>query len=149
MKSRLLFTPFFTITLLFLSFSAYSADAPSEKTPLNALKGEALHIKLVEVAYQYDSYNKRCRGLSISREVDEVNRLFLRKYGITINNFIKLNIDRDTRGYQQSIQRDFYNTLYEMGGCEATKETDFLDTMRNKFRLLIDNTQTSPWFPRT
>ena len=149
MKSHLLLMPLFTFALFFLPFSAQSADSTPEITPLNQLKGEALHLKLVEIAYQYDAFNKRCRGMSISREVDEVNRLFLRKYGLTINNFIKHNIDRDTRGYQRAVQNRFYNTLFEMGGCEGTRETDFLDTLRDNFRMLIENTQKSPWFPKT
>lgn len=138
-------------TTFFASFSAYSQDTANQQAtpPLDTLTGEALHLKLVEIAYQYDSYNTRCRGLSISREVDDVNRLFLRKYGITINNFIKLNIDRDVRGYQNSVKQEFHKGLYELGGCEATKDTDFLNILRDNYRMLFRKAQNSPWFPRT
>lgn len=140
---------------LFTSFSAHSQDTTKqdntnqEAPALDKLTGEALHLKLVEIAYQYDSYNTRCRGLSISREVNDVNRLFLRKYGITINNFIKLNIDRDVRGYQSSVKQNFYNTLYELGGCDGAKDTEFLNKLRDNYRMLLENARTSPWFPRT
>lgn len=142
-------------TTLFTSLAAHGQETAdkntsNQETPaLDQLTGAALHVKLVETAYQYDAFNKRCRGVSVSKEVNEVNRLFLRKYGITINNFIKLNIDRDVRGYQDSVTQEFYNTLYELGGCEETKDTDFVKTFRDDFRVLLDNVQLSPWFPRT
>ena len=116
---------------------------------IDKLTGKALHLKLVEVAYRYDYYNKRCRGISISREVNEVNRLFLRKYGITINNFIKLNIDRDTRGYQNGVKQKLYQNIFEMGGCQSDQNDPFLDQMQRDYRTLLENAQTSPWFPRT
>jgi len=154
MKLRLLLTPLFAFVLMLVNPAlVYSETTPqtNETNPvqIDKLTGKELHLKLVEVAYRYDFYNKRCRGISISREVNEVNRLFLRKYGITINNFIKLNIDRDARGYQDTVKQSLYQSIFEMGGCESDQNDPFLKQMQSDYRILLENAQTSPWFPRT
>ncbi|MBN2864831.1 MAG: hypothetical protein JXK16_02375 [Thiotrichales bacterium] len=130
-----------------LSASSNEENAPT--LPIEQLTGEALHVKLVEVTYQYDYLNKRCRGVSLSTMVQELNRLFLRKYGITVNNFVKLNIDRDTRGYKESVNQAFSEKLFELGGCPGASESNLVDTLKEQYRVLFENAQTSPWFPRT
>jgi len=144
MKAAQLLTHTFILSLLLsLSFSV-KAEATSD---ISQLTGEALHIQLVETAYQYDFYNKRCRGVSVSKEINEVNRLFLKKYGLTVNNFIKEHINRNTRAYQNQVKQQLYKTLFELGGCAEAKQKGLVSRFQQDFRLLLEKAEKSPWFP--
>lgn len=137
---------------LILVFSAllatYSqAVLSDEQQAPQKLEGEALHIKLVETALKYDFYNKRCRGISVAGESYQVERLFLQKYGMTINNFIKQYIDRDTRGYKESLKKDLYKQLFEMGGCDLAKDKGLLKQFQQNLKTLYNQAELSPWFP--
>lgn len=144
MKAPLLFTQTFILSLLIaLSLSAKAETLMDS----NELNGEALHIKLVETALKYDFYNKRCRGVSVSKEVNEVNRLFLKKYGLTVNNFIKEHINHNTRAYQDQIKKQLYKDLFEQGGCVEAKQKGLVNDFQQSFRLLLEKVEKSPWFP--
>ncbi|MEA3405739.1 MAG: hypothetical protein U9R28_08375 [Pseudomonadota bacterium] len=144
MKSPLLFTHTLLLSLfLLLSFSAKAQDS----IDITELTGEALHIQLVETALKYDFYNKRCRGVSVSKEVNQVNRLFLKKYGLTVNNFIKEHINRNTRAYQDQVKQQLYKELFELGGCVEAKQKGLVSNFQQTFRHLLEKAETSPWFP--
>lgn len=112
-----------------------------------SLQGRELHIKLIETALRYDSYNKRCRGISVSKEVNLVNRLFLRKYGMTVHNFIKQQMQTDPRDYQETVKQTLYKELAEMGGCEGSKEQGMITQFQNDFRVLFERAENANWFP--
>jgi len=144
MKAAQLLTHTFILSLLLsLSFSV-KAESSSD---ISQLSGEALHIQLVETALKYDFYNKRCRGVSVSKEINEVNRLFLKKYGLTVNNFIKEHINRNTRAYQNQVKQQLYKELAELGGCVEAKQKGLVSRFQQTFRLLLDKSEKSPWFP--
>lgn len=123
--------------------TSYAAD-PAE---LEALHGRELHIKLIETALRYDYYNKRCRGISVSKEVNLVNRLFLRKYGMTVHNFIKQQMQTDPRDYQETVKQALYKELAEMGGCEGSKEQGMIAHFQDVFRVLFERAENANWFP--
>ncbi|WP_373018773.1 hypothetical protein [Thiomicrorhabdus sp.] len=144
-KSKRLLILVFSALLAAYSQSVLSIDKAS--ATLEALSGEALHVKLVETAIQYDFYNKRCRGVSVSGESYRVERLLLQKYGLTTNNFIKQYIDRDTRGYKEKLKQALYQRLSQMGGCEPAKDKGLLKEFQQNLQTLYDKAETSPWFP--
>ncbi|MBD3776929.1 MAG: hypothetical protein IE920_07320 [Thiotrichales bacterium] len=138
-------------TLLLLLFSLLGATnalaAEQSTAELSELNDQALHIKLVETALRYDFYNKRCRGISVSKEVNEVNRLFLKKYGLTVHNFIKQQMQTDPRDYQEQLKQALYAELAKMGGCDASKEQGMIARFQADFRLLLKRAENSNWFP--
>ncbi|MDG6777815.1 hypothetical protein QCB44_03740 [Thiomicrorhabdus sp. zzn3] len=119
----------------------------SAKASLTQLHGEALHIELVNTALQYDLYNKRCRGISVSKEVNQVNRLFLQKYGLTVNNFVKQHINRNPRTHQEQLKQSLYQKLNELGGCNLAKDKGLLENFQERFQFLYDQADKSTWFP--
>ncbi|MDG6773166.1 hypothetical protein QCB45_02395 [Thiomicrorhabdus sp. ZW0627] len=143
--SKRFLTLLFSTLLLAYSQTVFSTE--EQAVSIDELNGQALHEKLVETALKYDFYNKRCRGISVSGESYQVERMFLKKYGLTINNFIKQYIDRDTRGYKEKLKKDIYLQLSQMGGCEKAKEKGLLKAFQENLQSLFDKAETSQWFP--
>ncbi|MDG4812492.1 hypothetical protein P8629_05680 [Hydrogenovibrio sp. 3SP14C1] len=112
-----------------------------------ALKGEALHVMLVKTALKYDYFNQRCRGVSASQKEAKVNRLFIEKYNLTINNFIKQFLTRDPRETEAALKKELYAEIYQFGGCQQAREKGLEDSLKKGFRELYQKTESSPWFP--
>jgi hypothetical protein len=149
-----LFPPYLIMLAMTFWSVSHAPLAHSESTSFEPalesfkkLQGEALHNQLVETAMRYDFYNKRCRGVSVSAEMEQVNRLFLRKFGMTLNNFIKQHIDRNPRNYQETVKQQLYQQIFELGGCEQAKTKGLVSRFQQEFRLLYEEAERSPWFP--
>lgn len=144
--------PLGLLLLMALPLSVYAQtevtlEPLSPKTTLTQLSGEALHIELINTALQYDLYNKRCRGITVSKEVNQVNRLFLQKYGLTVNNFVKQHIDRNPRNHQEQLKQSLYQKLDELGGCNLAKDKGLLENFQERFQFLYEQADKSTWFP--
>ncbi len=129
------------VTFFFI-FSSPSSAKEQESTP--ELK---THIDLIEVALLTDAYNKRCRGMSISKSFNQVNRLYVTKYSLTANNFIKTYIDRNVKALKIERQHRFNKMLNILGGCQAAKSKDSIKRLKKHFRSLYDTAEKSPWYP--
>ena len=120
---------------------------PASAEPAQELKGEALHVALVKTALKYDYFNQRCRGVSASQNEANVNRLFIEKYNLTINNFIKQFLTRDPRETETVLKKELYAEIYELGGCQQARKKGLEDHLKTDFRELYQKTESSPWFP--
>lgn len=106
-----------------------------------------LHIELVELALETDAYNKRCRGMSIAKALNQVNRLYVTKYSLTAHNFIKEYIDKDVRGVKSDRQHRFNEKLHDLGGCHGTNTRDALKALRKQFQTSYEQAEKSAWYP--
>lgn len=120
---------------------------PVSAASIEELKGEALHVALVKTALKYDYFNQRCRGVSASQKEAKVNRLFIEKYNLTINNFIKQFLTRDPRETEGALKKELYAEIYQLGGCQQAREKGLEDSLKKGFRELYQKTESSPWFP--
>ncbi len=135
-------TSFFV--LIFWVFSPPSFAEPISKTEDQALQN---HIDLIEVALLTDSYNARCRGISIAKALNSVNRLYVTKYSLTANNFIKTYIDPDVKTLKIERKHRFNKMLNVLGGCQAAKSKDSIKRLKKHFKSLYETAEKSPWYP--
>ncbi|VAW45770.1 hypothetical protein MNBD_GAMMA03-432 [hydrothermal vent metagenome] len=105
------------------------------------------HIDLIEVALLTDAYNKRCRGISVSKSLNQVNRLYVTKYSLTANNFIKTYIDTNVKELKLERQHRFNKMLNVLGGCQAVKSKGSIKLLKKHFRTQYETAEKSPWYP--
>ncbi len=105
------------------------------------------HIDLIEIALLTDAYNKRCRGISVSKSLNQVNRLYVTKYSLTANNFIKTYLDPDVKALKLERQHRFNKLLNELGGCQAVKKNGSIKLLKKHFRTQYETAENSPWYP--
>lgn len=129
------------LVLFFISIS-WTAQADSEP-----LQGQALHTKLVETALQYDTFNQRCRGVSAAKNKAAVNRLFIRKYRLTFNNYIKVYLTPDPRETENRVKDATIRKIAEQGGCQQARQKGFEKQLKKTYRRLYEAVEPSPWFP--
>lgn len=127
-------------------FGAFALSTASAETEPE-LKGEALHIALVETALKYDFFNQRCRGVSASQNEAKVNRLFIEKYNLTVNNFIKRFLTDDPRDTESAMKKSLYAEIYKLGGCQEARRKGLESELKKDFRRLYEQVESSPWFP--
>lgn len=106
-----------------------------------------LHSELVLTALQLDFYNNRCRGISVSKNFNTVNRLYITKYSLTANNFIKHYINNDVRKEKVSQETAFKKTLNSLGGCAKAKEQGWIKEIHDEFKTRLQQAEKSTWFP--
>ncbi len=112
------------------------------------LVGEALHSKLVKEAIQYDVFNQRCRGVSARKNQAKVNRLFIRKYSLSFNNYIKAYLSQDPRQATERIRQAMLTKLLEVGGCQSAARSQLHKEFKRDFRRLYQKSENSLWFPK-
>jgi|ACQI01.1.fsa_nt_gi hypothetical protein len=119
----------------------------NKSSDLGELTGEELHSKLVVTTIGYDAFNNRCRGVSVSVKEAKVNRLFIRKYSVTFNNYIKVYMSRDPRVAKAEIKQDIVNVIAEKGGCQEARKAGMRKDFKQDFRTLFRAVEASPWIP--
>jgi len=138
------------ITLLCFSvmFTLLSSAQASE-TLVKTDAALQLHIDLIEVALKTDSYNKRCRGISTSSNLHQVNRLYVTKYSLTANNFIKDYIDEDVRAFKTEREHTLNKLLAKIGGCDKAESQDWVKQLKPDFKRLYEQAEADklPWYP--
>ena len=127
-----------------ISTQALANDANNSNVDNPELK---LHSELVHTALQLDFYNNRCRGTSVAKNFNEVNRLYITKYSITANNFIKEFINQDVRAEKEAQEIEFRKNLNRLGGCAKAKDQDWIKEIHDTFRELYQEAEKSAWFP--
>ena len=136
------------ITFLFFSvmFTLFNSAQASET--LEKIDPELqLHIDLIELALKTDSYNKRCRGISTAKNLNQVNRLYVTKYSLTSNNFIKHYINKDVRALKAERQQALNQLLAKIGGCQKAESQDWVQQLQPDFKRLYEQAEKSPWYP--
>ena len=127
------------------SYSVLANDVPDSQVNQNPeLK---LHSELVLTALQLDFYNNRCRGTSVAKNFNKVNRLYITKYSITANNFIEEFINPDARAEKDAQEIDFKKNLNRLGGCSKAKDQDWIKEIHDNYRNLYRKAEKSAWFP--
>ena len=106
-----------------------------------------LHSSLVLKALQVDFYNERCRGISVAKNFNKVNRLYITKYSITANNFIKEFINPDVRSEKAAQEIHFKKNLNSLGGCTKAKQQDWIQEIHDQFKDLYQQAEQSAWYP--
>ena len=124
------------------SFANESPDTTNIQNP--DLK---LHSDLVLKALQLDFYNARCRGISVAKNFNKVNRLYITKYSITANNFIKSFINPDVRSEKEAQEIHFKKNLNSLGGCAKAKQQDWIKEIHDQFNDLYQQAEQSAWYP--
>lgn len=114
---------------------------------LESLENEALHTELVKTAIKFDVFNQRCRGVSMAKNFVRVNRLFISRYDLTANNYIKAYIGQNTREAKLQIKDKMIVYISEQGGCKALREKRTRTMFKNDFSTLIRQVEASSWIP--
>jgi len=142
------------IATLFLYSNTVFAQTPITQTDTQASQAESvqnpeqeLHASLVLMALKLDFYNSRCRGLSVAKNFNQVNRLYITKYSLTANNFIKQYINNDVRQEKASQEIAFKKTLNSLGGCSKAKEQGWIKEIHDQFKTMLEQAEQSTWFP--
>lgn len=128
------------LPLLLLSFMATSVSAEQ-------LKNEDLHTQLVKTAIKFDVFNQQCRGVSLAKKTANVNRLYIRKYGITVNNYIKVYLSQDPRKAKVELKDEMLKTIAKKGGCQALRKQRARKSFKQQYRTLFKHAETSAWIP--
>ena len=135
----------FTQGLMLLACLQVSAWA-SEKD-LTTLTGQPLHEQLVRTAMAFDVFNQRCRGVSASTQESQANRLFVEKYRMTLNNFVREMMPMDARQLEADIRSRINQRIFELGGCQKARADGMEAQFKADFRILMEKAQQSPWYP--
>lgn len=124
--------------LLALGQGAYSAS------PLLSDETGRMLAELVRASQAYDLYNARCRGNAASTKTEDSNRLFLRKYRLTVNQVINLYIGKDDRAEKAAMEQDFLQRLSRIGGCSMAKKQNLLKELDQNYRQLYEQISDLP-----
>jgi len=112
------------------------------------LYNEGLHSGLIQTAIQFDVFNQRCRGVSMAKKLSNVNRLFLSKYDITVNNYIKVYLSQDPRVAKKRLKQEMVTHILKQGGCRALKKQGTRKLFKKHYRELFQQTELSAWIPQ-
>jgi len=126
--------------LLILIFVIPVANADS-------LESEKLHTALITTAIEFDVFNQRCRGVSMAKKVSKVNRLYLRKYDITVNNYIKVYLSQDPRDARKNLKNEMIRNISKQGGCLALKKKGMRKQFKQRYQQLFKKVELSAWIP--
>ncbi|KUJ72894.1 hypothetical protein [Thiomicrospira sp. WB1] len=123
------------------------ATVMAAETDLTTLEGQPLHEQLVRTAMAFDVFNQRCRGVSASTQESQVNRLFVEKYRMTLNNFVREMMPMDARQLESEIQARINQRIFELGGCQKARADGMEARFKADFRTLMEKARQSPWYP--
>lgn len=139
-----------TLMVLIFAITLFSGKMNAEESPeKQSLPNPELqlHSKLVLKALQVDFYNVRCRGISVAKNLNKVNRLYITKYSLTANNYIKDFINPDVKAEKKAQEIDFKKKLNQLGGCSKARQQGWLKQIRQEFKDLYQQAEQSAWFP--
>ncbi len=128
------------VLIFILPMQVVSADT-------NNLVDEELHTALIKTAIHFDAFNQRCRGVSLATNLSRVNRLFIRKYDVTVNNYIKVYLSQDPRDAKVELNQQMIDIIMASGGCNAARQQGVGRDLKAKFRKLSRLVEQSSWIP--
>jgi len=126
-----------------------TAESLEDLPPPESVVSEAqqLHTDLMLAAIRADLYNTHCRGTSIAKNFNQVNRLFITKYSLTANKYIKTYINKLVNVEKGLQEREFKMSLNKIGGCRQAKKRDWRTTISGEFKNLYRQVKNSTWYP--
>jgi len=143
-RPAILFTLFVNL-LISTSITVAHADKQIQSPELNT------HRQLISHALTLDAYNQRCRGISVDQFFNQVNRLYVTKYSLTANNFIKHYASAGATSTVTSIkyqhQKNLTQYLATIGGCQSAKKNGWLAHVKTDFKTLYKQAEQSNWLP--
>lgn len=131
-------------------FSLGLATTHAQETALEdykTLQDEALHSRLVNSALTNDFFNEKCRGMSVNKHFNEVNRLFINKYSLSANNYIESFFAKEIQDYKRLKQQEFIQKMSELQGCSGAKQQNWDRQIKAEYRFLLRKVEDSGWFP--
>ncbi len=135
------------IPALLLAIALIFALPAQAQTEAEMNPEQSLHTALVLSALKVDFFNARCRGISVSKNFNKVNRLYITKYSLTANNYIKTYINADVRKEKSKQEIAFKKALNMVGGCAKAKQADWRKDINYEFNTLYKQAEQSTWFP--
>ncbi|MEA3278534.1 MAG: hypothetical protein U9Q81_25195 [Pseudomonadota bacterium] len=136
--------PFITpIPIALLILAALARPLPAQ--PLLDEDTERLVVEAVEAAVELDLYNARCRSDVSGRRSDNLNKELISKFRLTV-----LKVEDDYfpdgsyRKAQERMQREFLAKLKQAGGCKGAKTAGMPETLRERYRSLLDEVDALP-----
>jgi hypothetical protein len=108
---------------------------------------QKVHSDLIIIALKADFFNHTCRGISVNKNFNQVNRLFISKYSLTANNFIKQFINTNVSAEKQKQQTQFKRALAQIGGCTKARQNNWRNKINTEFRALFRQAERSSWYP--
>ncbi|HHT00720.1 MAG TPA: hypothetical protein ENK73_07690 [Thiomicrospira sp.] len=145
--SLFLLTSSLIVTNVYAQTASQVKDNPSNASKNTLSAEQILHTSLVLTALQLDFYNERCRGISVAKNFNKVNRLYITKYSLTANNYIKLYINPDVRKEKAQHETAFKKNLNAIGGCSNAKKQGWIKALNEQFNKKYDQAELSAWFP--
>jgi hypothetical protein len=110
--------------------AAHSADA----VELLDEQTQQQLVNAVEAAYELDLYNARCRSDQSGRRTENLNKVLVSRYRLTV---LDVQDDFFPEGYyrdaQARMQRVFLERLRDMGGCAGAKADHLRDDLGARY----------------
>lgn len=116
----------FSVFVIFLSNFSYAAPPTDEQSGI-------VIGSLITIAINYDLYSLDCLGLSSSRYLNGVDKLFLKKYGVDPQYFIDDFRELTGRDMFEENQLLFNNMLKKSKGCESPEIRNFEKNLESMY----------------
>jgi len=102
-------------------------------------------VNAVEAAYELDLYNVRCRSDQSGRRTENLNKLLVSRYRLTV---LDVQDDFFPEGYyrdaQARMERDFLGRLRDMGGCVGAKARRLRDDLGLRYDAAMSQLDRRP-----
>lgn len=106
---------------------------------------EQLLVNAVEAAAEFDLYNARCRSDGSGRRTDNLNKELAGKFRMTVLDVEDdLFPERSYRRAKERLQRDFLETLKQVGGCKEAKKAGMPAKLRERYDNLMQEIDALP-----
>jgi hypothetical protein len=126
---------------LFVLLYASSAGA----TALLDEQTQQLLVNAVEAAYELDLYNARCRSDQSGRRTENLNKVLVSRYRLTV---LDIQDDFFPEGYyrdaQARMEQDFLERLRDMGGCAGAKTDRLRDDLGARYDAAMTQIDRRP-----
>jgi hypothetical protein len=99
----------------------------------------ALLVEAVEVAFESDLYNARCRSDQAGRHTENLNKELVSNYRMTVLDVLD---DYFPEGYyrtaRERMEQDFLDRLRDLGGCPGAKDAGLRDELRSRYDAAME-----------
>lgn len=102
-------------------------------------------VNAVEAAYELDLYNARCRSDQSGRRTENLNKVLVSRYRLTV---LDVQDDFFPEGYyrdaQARMERGFLERLRDMGGCVGAKTDRLRDDLGARYDAAMTQIDRRP-----
>jgi hypothetical protein len=104
-----------------------------------------LLVDLVRASAEYDLYFARCRGDISGRRTDNVKKVLINKYGMTVTQVQDDYFpERSYQAARKNLEKDFLRQISRLGGCKGAKKAGFQDRLRARYQGLLEQLRQLP-----